>query len=1135
MKQQLLKRPLLLVFLLMAGMAVWAQIPANYYKTAEGKTGQDLRAALHNIIKKHTEKNYSELKYIYPDTDGDSDGKLIDIYSSKRWNIDEDGSYSKEGDAWNKEHLWCQSWFGSGTPKSDLFHVMPVDGYVNGRRSNHPFAEVVYHAGQKNNYRSSNGSTLGTSITEGYSGVAFEPADEYKGDVARSMFYMSTRYYTEDGSWSSSEMTNKCEIEPWAMKMLLKWHKDDPVSEKEIARNNKIYDDYQHNRNPFIDHPEYANMIWDENWTETPSHNITCATNLANGSVSAPATAFEGSTVAITATPKPGYLVSSYSAWKTKSDDNDTNTPVDVSINGTFIMPEFDVTVSATFKLNTTLYNIALQQPAAGGTIAASATQALSGTIVTLTAMPDDGYELTEWYVYRTGDTNTSVAVENGQFTMPAYDVTITASFAEPSNIVYEKVTTAPDDWSGQYLIVCEAHNKAFNGNVENDWGRCSNVTINNNTIECNTTTETYEVTISEKDTGYQFLLPSGKYMSWTGEKKFSEGTTAVAYSLSLTNGNVNIVYGDYQVKYNDNQGNGGLRSYKSTSNSNTIKPVQLYKKTGETTVPTFTITFHNGTDTPVTQTVKEFTPTQLIDNPFTNEGYAFMGWNTDENGQGDFYGDGTTVTLLRDLDLYAQWEKLYNVTCAQTEGGSVEASLAEAIEGDIVTLTAEANDNYVFYEWNVTAANGTTVSVTADEFEMPASDVTVSATFVYVGSTGGSYYEKVTTEPSDWSDDYLIVYEDGSLAFNGALETLDAVSNTVAATISNGVIASTESVDAAIFTIQSMGDNKYSICSASGSYIGKSKDDNGLDTNTEEKLMNTISMNSDGTINIIGSGGAYLRFNSTSGQTRFRYYKSGTYTGQKAITLYRKIDDSAEPLVLANDDSNRIESNADLLTAAADAGKKVNVVLYGRTLFKDKSWNTLCLPFDVDIEGSSLDGATLKELQSASVSGTTLTMNFAEAQAVEANKPYLVKWTSGTNIVDPLFEGVTIARDVEPVPTAFTDGSGEFVGTYQSVTLVAGDRTVLYLGNNNNVYYPASDLTLGAFRAYFRLLNGYHAGTQSSPTRIVLNFDDDADVTGISDVQLSNVQSYYDLQGRRVKQPIKGVYMMNGRKLVVK
>jgi len=108
---------------------------------------------------------------------------------------------------------------------------------------------------------------LGSCKTPGFSGTVFEPIDEYKGDFARAIMYMSVRYYTEDGSWSNSDMTTKSEIKPWAIDLLLRWNEQDPVSEKEKERNETIYRDYQHNRNPFVDHPEYARMIWDASWS----------------------------------------------------------------------------------------------------------------------------------------------------------------------------------------------------------------------------------------------------------------------------------------------------------------------------------------------------------------------------------------------------------------------------------------------------------------------------------------------------------------------------------------------------------------------------------------------------------------------------------------------------------------------------------------------------------------------------------------------------------------------------------------------------------------------------------------------------------------------------------------------------
>jgi hypothetical protein len=139
---------------------------------------------------------------------------------------------------------------------SDIFHVYPTDGYVNGHRSNYPYGEV-----SSPTWTSLNGSKLGPCVSPGYTGIVFEPIDEYKGDFARTYFYMTTRYYTEDGSWGTTDMTIKAEIKPWALIMLLDWHHQDTVSTKEINRNNAAYN-IQDNRNPFIDRPEFADSIW---------------------------------------------------------------------------------------------------------------------------------------------------------------------------------------------------------------------------------------------------------------------------------------------------------------------------------------------------------------------------------------------------------------------------------------------------------------------------------------------------------------------------------------------------------------------------------------------------------------------------------------------------------------------------------------------------------------------------------------------------------------------------------------------------------------------------------------------------------------------------------------------------------
>lgn len=149
-------------------------------------------------------------------------------------------------------------------------------------------------------------------------------------------------------------------------------------------------------------------------------------------------------------------------------------------------------------------------------------------------------------------------------------------------------------------------------------------------------------------------------------------------------------------------------------------------------------------------------------------------------------------------------------------------------------------------------------------------------------------YFVKVTSAPSDWSGTYLIVYESGNVAFDGSLTTLDAVSNTKSATITNGEIEATEAMMAITFDIAKNGD-AYTVKSKSGYYVGQTSDTNGLQANTSTKYDHTLSV-SNGNVHMI-SGKAYLRFNAASNQNRFRYYKSTSYSGQKAIQLYKLVE----------------------------------------------------------------------------------------------------------------------------------------------------------------------------------------------------------------------------------------------------
>ena len=256
----------LIIFIANCQLVV-AQGPNNsgtYYQKADMMKGQALKSSLGDIIYNHKELSYSFLWQYFKSTDIRSDGKIWDMYSNATNYVpgssSQGANYSKEGDSYNREHSFPKSWFNDSSPMvTDLTHIVPTDGYVNGRRGNSPFGETNGEI-----YKSSGGfSKLGKSTINGYTGTVFEPNDEYKGDFARIYFYMVTCYENKITSWSSDMLSNNTypAFKQWALSMLLQWAKMDPVSQKEINRNNTV-GKIQGNRNPFIDYPGLEQYIW---------------------------------------------------------------------------------------------------------------------------------------------------------------------------------------------------------------------------------------------------------------------------------------------------------------------------------------------------------------------------------------------------------------------------------------------------------------------------------------------------------------------------------------------------------------------------------------------------------------------------------------------------------------------------------------------------------------------------------------------------------------------------------------------------------------------------------------------------------------------------------------------------------
>lgn len=309
-------------------LPVLAQIPAGYYSTADGKSGAELKTALYNIIKGHTDREYDGLYVTYVASDNiviSGQDRVYDMYSIRADGSanyyyshqagDRCGTYKVEGDCYNREHIMPQSWFKEASPmKNDAHHVVPSDGKVNGIRSNYPHAEVGAV-----DWTSTNGSRFGDCSTTGYSGNVFEPIDEYKGDIARMYLYMATRYEDKIGTWAGNGSAGSVlsgnsfpAYKTWYVNLLLKWHRQDPVSDKEIVRNNAIYN-RQGNRNPFIDHPEYAECIWASCSTDQPvsftSSPITGANVGVSYSYSVTTTGGTvGSTRTVSCTEKPTWL-----------------------------------------------------------------------------------------------------------------------------------------------------------------------------------------------------------------------------------------------------------------------------------------------------------------------------------------------------------------------------------------------------------------------------------------------------------------------------------------------------------------------------------------------------------------------------------------------------------------------------------------------------------------------------------------------------------------------------------------------------------------------------------------------------------------------------------------------------------
>ena len=267
---------------------------------------------------------------------------------------------------------------------------------------------------------------------------------------------------------------------------------------------------------------------------------------------------------------------------------------------------------------------------------------------------------------------------------------------------------------------------------------------------------------------------------------------------------------------------------------------------------------------------------------------------------------------------------------------------------------------------------------------------------------------------------------------------------------------------------------------------------------------------------------------------------------GRNTLTLWSKRSGGSQitgsmsvditlPLSNNGDNSEAIARNAGVIT---------DVILDGRTLYKDGGWNTICLPFNVTLSGSVLDGADVRRLSSTEFSNGTLTLNFTDENEVtelEAGKPYIIRWASGENLVSPVFTSVTISNATKNTSTTYVD----FIGTTSPFDFTANDNTKLFVGSENKLYYPNADMTLGACRAYFQL-KGLTAADVSGARMSFEEGNDEVTSLNLTPALSQGEGAWYTLDGRKVangqkpsqrhtltERIAKGLYIHHGKKVV--
>ncbi len=766
--------------LLFVAAALCAQPSATYYSSANGQSGDALRTALMNIIDGHTVVSYDNLKelYKYSDTkenDADTRNMLIDIYSECTYTPGSGYCGSGSCGGYNREHSVPKSWFNEASPMySDAFHLYPTSCYVNSYRGNYALGECS--GGKK---CTTNGMTealgrRGSCTYPGYSAVVYEPDDKYKGDLARTYFYMATRYADQCSSWSGGMFgSDNNGFQTWAINMLLEWHRADPVSEKEKIRNEAIFGNTkyntgaysQKNRNPFIDYPCLAEYIWGNKKGEPVDFSTLVSSYDAAFADTENQCGCQSSTNPIITSPKGSVAFDAVAV--------NTNTTQTITVQGRNLTNNVTLTLSGTnadlFSLSATTVSVddalagktitITYQPTSEGnhtaTLTLSSTDAAS-VEVTLTGSGASTYTITYNAGNGTCSTTQSTELSVGAgvelpTAAPAASCT-DWTFAGWSTTAVTETQTAPE-----LLQAGDMYHPTANGVLyavykmtEGGTGGSTNVVFNvsdiatknswvNGTKYSSYTIDGITISYSGGDNDGKYYSSDNSWRSYANGSVVVSGTTTISNVISEPSqtfskesdgtwkytGTGKVQFTQFTITVS---GTGGPTTYATSPSCQTCTLASIELNTANVTTAFFVgdkftseglvvTALYSGCDARVV------VPTSVSTPDMSSAGTQTVTVSYTENG----------ITKTAGYTIAVNAKPTYTITLNQNAGGTIKADVSSATAGTVVTLTATANAHYTFSEWAVLDGEANDITVTDNQFVMPESNVEVEATFAEI------------------------------------------------------------------------------------------------------------------------------------------------------------------------------------------------------------------------------------------------------------------------------------------------------------------------------------------------------------------------------------------------------------------